>query len=96
MLKLDIEKLTNEYWNKIDLVLERLSVHCDLLPDLTKLADVAESRLALFGVAVMRLVALAERLASRAPLPRPLLPMLGGALLIAVALYSPQKIRGVH
>lgn len=40
--------MTNEYWNKIDVVLERLSVHCDLLPDLTKLADVAESNPTMF------------------------------------------------
>jgi CIC family chloride channel protein len=51
---------------------------------------------ALFGITVMRLVALAERLAAKAPLPRPLLPMLGGAILIAVALYSPQVLSSGH
>ena len=51
---------------------------------------------ALFGVMVMRLVALAERLAAKAPLPRPLLPLLGGAILIGLALYSPQTLSSGH
>ncbi len=51
---------------------------------------------ALFGIAVMRMVALVERLAARVPLPRPLLPMLGGAILIAIALYSPQTLSSGH
>ena len=37
-----------EYWDKIDTVLDRLSRHCDLLPDLTKLAELAEQNPANF------------------------------------------------
>ncbi len=51
---------------------------------------------ALFGVGVMRLVARVEGLAARIPLPRPLLPALGGAVLIALALYSPQTLSSGH
>jgi CIC family chloride channel protein len=51
---------------------------------------------AAFGVAVMRLVALVESLVVRARLPRPLRPAVGGALLILLALYSPQTLSSGH
>lgn len=51
---------------------------------------------ALFGIAVMRLAALVERLAAGTPLPRPLRPAFGGLILIAVALYSPQTLSSGH
>jgi CIC family chloride channel protein len=51
---------------------------------------------AAFGVAVMRLVALVESLASRTPLPRWLKPAVGGVILIGFALYSPQTLSSGH
>ena len=51
---------------------------------------------ALFGIAVMRLAAVAERLAARTRIPKPLLPALGGVILIAFALYSPQTLSSGH
>jgi CIC family chloride channel protein len=49
-----------------------------------------------FGVGVMRLAAVMERLAGRAPLPRPLRPAVGGVILIVLALYSPQTLSSGH
>jgi CIC family chloride channel protein len=51
---------------------------------------------AVFGVAVMRLAAIVERLAGKAPLPKPLRPAVGGVILIALALYSPQTLSSGH
>ena len=51
---------------------------------------------AAFGVAVMRLVALVEGAASKAPVPRWLKPVIGGVLLIPLALYSPQTLSSGH
>jgi CIC family chloride channel protein len=49
-----------------------------------------------FGIVVMRLTALMERLAGRLPLPKALRPAIGGAILIALALYSPQTLSSGH
>jgi CIC family chloride channel protein len=51
---------------------------------------------ALFGIGVMRAVALMEALVARTRLPRWLRPAVGGALLIALALYSPQTLSSGH
>ena len=49
-----------------------------------------------FGVGVMRLAAVMERLASRMPLPKSLRPAIGGLILIPLALYSPQTLSSGH
>jgi CIC family chloride channel protein len=51
---------------------------------------------ALFGIAVMRLVALVEGLAARSPIPRWARPALGGLVLIAFAAVSPQTLSSGH
>ncbi len=51
---------------------------------------------ALFGILVMRLAALVERYAGKTPLPKALRPALGGLILIAIALYSPQTLSSGH
>ncbi|MGZ3273132.1 MAG: chloride channel protein [Caulobacteraceae bacterium] len=51
---------------------------------------------AAFGIAVMRLAAVMERLAGRMPLPKALRPAIGGVILIAFALYSPQTLSSGH
>jgi CIC family chloride channel protein len=51
---------------------------------------------AAFGVLVMRLVAVVEGLAARLNIPRGLRPAVGGALLIAFAVYSPQTLSSGH
>ena len=49
-----------------------------------------------FGILVMRLAALMERAAARTPLPKALRPAIGGVILIALALYSPQTLSSGH
>jgi CIC family chloride channel protein len=49
-----------------------------------------------FGIGVMRLAAVMERLASRLPLPRVLRAAVGGLILIPLALYSPQTLSSGH
>jgi CIC family chloride channel protein len=51
---------------------------------------------ALIGIAVMRLVAVAERAASRVPGPLWLRPMAGGMLLAALAWVAPQTLSAGH
>ncbi len=51
---------------------------------------------ALFGVAIMRLVALAERAAARLPGPSWLRPVVGGMLLAAIAWFAPQTLSAGH
>jgi CIC family chloride channel protein len=51
---------------------------------------------ALVGVAIMRLVGLAERLVRRSPIPQPLRPALGGILLAGLAIVSPQTLSAGH
>ena len=51
---------------------------------------------AVFGVGVMRLVAVVESLTVRLKLPRWLRPAIGGAVLIPIALYSPQVLSSGH
>jgi CIC family chloride channel protein len=51
---------------------------------------------AVFGIVVMRLAALMERVAARTPLPKALRPAVGGVILIALALYSPQTLSSGH
>jgi CIC family chloride channel protein len=49
-----------------------------------------------FGIGVMRLAAIMERLAGRMPLPRMLRAAVGGLILIPLALYSPQTLSSGH
>jgi len=51
---------------------------------------------ALAGVAIMRLVALGERLVRRSPIPVAVRPAVGGALLAALAVVSPQTLSAGH
>jgi CIC family chloride channel protein len=51
---------------------------------------------ALVGVAIMRLVAVGERLVRRSPIPLALRPMVGGLLLGGLALVSPQTLSAGH
>ncbi|HEY8002879.1 MAG TPA: chloride channel protein [Phenylobacterium sp.] len=51
---------------------------------------------ALVGVAIMRLVALGERTIRRSPIPAPLRPAIGGALLGGLAVVSPQVLSAGH
>jgi len=51
---------------------------------------------ALIGVAIMRLVAMAERMASRLPGPVWLRPMIGGLLVAALAWFAPQTLSAGH
>ncbi len=51
---------------------------------------------ALVGVAIMRLVALAERLVRRSPIPVLLRPAFGGLLLGGLAVISPQTLSAGH
>jgi CIC family chloride channel protein len=51
---------------------------------------------ALYGVAVMRLVALTEAGASRLPGPKWLRPVIGGAILAAVAFVQPETLSAGH
>jgi CIC family chloride channel protein len=51
---------------------------------------------ALAGVAVMRLVAVAERLVRRSPIPSMLRPAVGGMLLGGLAIVSPQTLSAGH
>jgi chloride channel protein, CIC family len=51
---------------------------------------------ALFGILVMRLAAMVERLAGKLPLPKAFRPAIGGVILIALALYSPQTLSSGH
>ena len=51
---------------------------------------------AMFGVGVMRTVAVIERLAGRLPGPRWLRPALGGVILAALAFVSPQTLSAGH
>lgn len=48
------------------------------------------------GIAIMRLVAISERLASRVPGPRWVRPALGGVLLAAIAFYQPETLSAGH
>ncbi|WP_294191302.1 chloride channel protein [uncultured Sphingomonas sp.] len=48
------------------------------------------------GIALMRVIALAEQGTRRLPLPDALRPILGGALLIPIALISPQVLSAGH
>jgi CIC family chloride channel protein len=49
-----------------------------------------------FGIGVMRLAAVMERLIGRTPLPKALRPAAGGLILIVLALYSPQTLSSGH
>ncbi len=49
-----------------------------------------------FGIGVMRLAAVMERLAGRMPLPKALRPAVGGLILMVFALYSPQTLSSGH
>ena len=49
-----------------------------------------------FGIGVMRLAAVMERLAGRMPLPKALRPAIGGLILMVFALYSPQTLSSGH
>jgi CIC family chloride channel protein len=49
-----------------------------------------------FGIGVMRLAAVMERLAGRMPLPKALRAAVGGVILMAFALYSPQTLSSGH
>ncbi|HEY2051730.1 MAG TPA: chloride channel protein [Caulobacteraceae bacterium] len=51
---------------------------------------------ALAGIAIMRLVALSESLASRTPVPRWARPAVGGILLAAIAFYQPETLSAGH
>lgn len=51
---------------------------------------------ALIGVAIMQLVAVAERLVRRSPIPAVLRPALGGILLAGLAILSPQTLSAGH
>jgi CIC family chloride channel protein len=51
---------------------------------------------AAFGIGVMRLVAVVEGLTGRLKLPRWLRPAIGGVILMAFALYSPQTLSSGH
>jgi len=51
---------------------------------------------ALFGVALMRAVAVADRWTARAPLPRWSRPAIGGLALAALAMVTPQTLSGGH
>jgi CIC family chloride channel protein len=51
---------------------------------------------AVFGIGVMRAAAMMERLAGKTPLPKALRPAVGGVILIALALYSPQTLSSGH
>jgi CIC family chloride channel protein len=51
---------------------------------------------ALFGVAVMRAVAMMEGAVARSPLPRWLRPAVGGVLLAGLAMLSPQTLSSGH
>ena len=51
---------------------------------------------ALIGVAIMRLVAVAERLVRASPIPAILQPAVGGLLLGALAIISPQTLSAGH
>jgi len=51
---------------------------------------------ALFGIAVMRLVALTERGVSRLPIPSWARPALGGVLLALIAMRAPQTLSAGH
>ncbi|HEX4742066.1 MAG TPA: chloride channel protein [Caulobacteraceae bacterium] len=51
---------------------------------------------ALAGIAIMRLVALCESLASRMPSPRWARPAIGGILLAAIAFYQPETLSAGH
>ncbi|WP_242186428.1 chloride channel protein [Sphingomonas sp. CARO-RG-8B-R24-01] len=51
---------------------------------------------ALFGIALMRLVALVEQGSRMAPVPDWARPMLGGALLMPIAFWSPQVLSAGH
>ncbi len=49
-----------------------------------------------FGIGVMRLAAVMERLAGRMPLPKILRTAIGGLILMVFALYSPQTLSSGH
>ena len=51
---------------------------------------------AAFGIALMRLVAVAERGVARTPIPRRLRPAIGGVALAALALVTPQTLSAGH
>jgi Chloride channel protein EriC len=51
---------------------------------------------ALAGIAVMRMVALAEGLVGRTGVPAPVQPLIGGAVLAGLALMSPQVLSSGH
>ena len=51
---------------------------------------------AVFGIGVMRLAAVMERIAGKLPLPRAFRPAIGGLILIVLALYSPQTLSSGH
>ena len=51
---------------------------------------------ALFGVALMRAVAVADRWTAKAPLPRWSRPAIGGLFLAALAMVTPQTLSGGH
>jgi CIC family chloride channel protein len=51
---------------------------------------------ALFGVALMRLVGVAERLVRRSPIPQVVRPAIGGVLLGGLAMVSPQTLSAGH
>ncbi|HWF01939.1 MAG TPA: chloride channel protein [Caulobacteraceae bacterium] len=51
---------------------------------------------ALAGIAIMRLTALAEGLASRLPVPKWARPAIGGAMLAAIAFFQPETLSAGH
>lgn len=51
---------------------------------------------ALVGIALMRLVSMAEVAVRRSPIPRPLAPILGGLLLIPLGMVTPQALSAGH